>query len=569
MALDSLGVVTLDEDSLIQYVLDSNQATLDAIRPIRDTWDQNWATYNNHFDFSEKLDYQSQNYLPKVKMAIRMMTAILKQSLIKADQFFKFKGLNEESEHLEKDIEDTLSRLLDQARFKQKTFGRGTFLGLLENLIVFKVYPRPLTVAPIHEAQDMEFVITPVSAYDFRIDITRRGRFVIHRTKMDFADYKKLAKQGVYRKDTVVQLEADFSEIDEDWKEKNREGVLDTPPPNQRREVELLEFWGDVDDEQGNRKLENITMTVANGKVLARAPMKNPYRHGKPPFVWGPIFEKYGSTYHEGFTDGVLGIARMINENLNLTLDANTASSIKAFEVNLDFVHNPSSLKSGIYPGKTIQTRGVPPGAQAVKEIQLGEVSQSAQFVQQFLDKEFQNGTGINEFIGGFSTSGSKTATESKIKSGQSQSFTQSIAQNIEDNNLEPVIEMLFSLVLQYNPEILGERVAAVPASVLKFNFLAKGISEIMFQQQDLSELFQWIGMVSNTPVAQKLNWLEIGKMSARLSNQDPNKVFLEEQAQSPEVGQGPTNPEVDQAQSDEAQQQQMMQMQQIMGGKQ
>jgi len=544
VALDNLGKVTLDEGKLIQHVLESNDFSWDSSRAIREMWDANWATYNNQFDFRDKLPFQSKNFLPKVKMAVRMMVSIIKQSMIKADQFFKFEGLNEDSKEVERDIEDTLMRVMDQARYKQKKFGRTVFLGLLENMMITKIYPKPLAQPPIHPLQDTEFVVQPVSAYDFRIDPQGRNRYVIHRVKMDLADYKRLARQGTYRIETIKELEEDFQEAEEEVREKIREGQIDVPKQTSRKEVELLEYWGDVDDVHGERILENITMTIVNRKSLARAPMKNPYRHGKPPFVWGPIFEKFGSVYHEGFVDGVLPLARMINENLNLTLDANTASSIKAFEVNLDFVHNPSALKSGIYPGKTIQTRGVPPGSQAIKEIQLGEVSQSAQFIQQFLDREFQNGTGINEFIGGFSTSGSKTATETKVKAGQSQSFTQSIAQNIEDNVLEPSIEMLYSLILQYNPELLGERVAGISADKLQFQFIAKGISEILFQQQDLAELFQWIGMVANTPIAQKLNWDSIGKASARLANQDPKKVFITETQQPPEVDQGLTRPQ-------------------------
>lgn len=74
----------------------------------------------------------------------------------------------------------------------------------------------------------------------------------------------------------------------------------------------------------------------------------------------------------------------MINETLNIILDANLAASVKAFEVNMDYVHNPSALKSGIYPGKTIQTRGVPPGGRAITEMVLGEVHDSSSLVLQF-----------------------------------------------------------------------------------------------------------------------------------------------------------------------------------------
>jgi len=398
------------------------------------------------------------------------------------------------------------------------------------------------------------------SAYNFSIDPLKRNRYVIHRIKMDLADYKRLVRQGVYRAESLNDLISDFEHQDLEYREKLREGVTDVPKPAFRKEVELLEFWGDVDNAKGERVLENVTFTVANRKVLARLPIKNPYRHGKPPFIWGPIFEKYGSTYHEGFVDGVLGIARMINENLNLTLDANTAASMKAFEVNLDYIHNPTSLKSGIYPGKTIQVKGVPSGMQAIRELNLGEVSPSAQFIQTFLDREFQNGTGINEFIGAFSTAGSKTATETKVKAGQSQSFTQSVAQNIEDNNLEPLIEMVYSYMLQYNPEIFGERVAAVSAEKLKFQFVAKGISKILMQSQELNELFSWIGMVSKTPIASALNWRGIAEMSVRLINQDPDKVLLQQQADDADVDRGLTEPE-------ENQEQNLIQLQQQLGG--
>lgn len=540
------------DEELVRYCIDEWDYTWEVNRFTRDRWDLNWATYNNQFDFSEKANWQSQNYLSKFKMAVRITRSILKQSIIKSDRFFKFVGLNDQSRDVEKDIEETLLRLLSQSDFKERQFSRGVFLGLLENLIAFKVYPVTLTDsdAPLDDNQDTKIVITPVSMYDLSID--KRGKRTIHRIKMELSDYRSLVKRGVYRRDSLDELEANFAKEDAELKEKIRNNEVDIPRIETRKEVELLEFWGDVDDDIGERVYENTTFTIVNRRAVARSPIDNPYRHGKAPFVHGPIFEKYGSTYHEGFADPVIGLARMINETLNIILDANLAASVKAFEVNMDYVHNPSALKSGIYPGKTIQTRGVPPGGRAITEMVLGEVHDSSSLVLQFLDREFQNNTGVNEFIGAFLGTGEKTATEVKTKSAQSMSLMQAIAEDIEDNVLEPLIEMVYSLQLQYNPEVFGQRVNNLPINVLRFKFNAKGMSKMLSGMEEMQRMFMLINMFQSTPIATKINWESIGKEAARMANLDASKIFTTEQVQPVTVGQGPTG--VQQAQGESAQ---------------
>lgn len=539
MPLESLGTKGYTEDQLVQHCLEANQAVWDSTRVIRSQWDDHWALYNGQFDFSEKQKWQSRQHIPKSKMAVRVTKSVLKQALLKADNFFAFRGLNEDSREVEKDIEKGLLRIFEQAMFKQKIFTQGLFLGLLENLIVFKVFPQEMRPSdrPIHESQEFKLVIKPIRARDFRIDTTGRNRFVIHRTKMDLADFKKLVSRGVYRKDALDAVIQDFVDYEQEYREKIQEGLVDIEKPSWRKEVELLEYWGDVDDAKGNRIYENVTFTVVNRKALARYPIQNPFRHGRPPFVWGPIIEKAGSVYAEGFLDAASRIDRMLTETMNLVLDSNTASSVKAYEVNLDWIHNPSELKSGIYPGKVIKTRGVPPGGQAIREFMLGQVSPQSFQVLTFLDRSFQEATGVNEFIAGTMGAGDKTATETKIKTSQSQSLMHAVAQDIEDNVLEDLIEMGYSVMLQYNPEVYGERVLRVPANVLKFEYSARAMSKILSQIDDLQQIFMWIGMVSKTPIAQKINWDKIGEMSVRLINQDPRDLLLMEEAKPRDVG--------------------------------
>jgi hypothetical protein len=117
---------------------------------------------------------------------------------------------------------------------------------------------------------------------------------------------------------------------------------------------------------------------------------------------------------------------------------------------------------------------------------------------------------------------------------------------------------MLYENILQYNPEIFGDRVNQVPVEELRYKFVARGISKILSQMDELQKIFMWVGMVSKTPIGQRINWEKIGEMSVRLINQDPKELLMGQGPQ--EVGQGPTPPE-------QEQQQQLLQLMQ-QGGK-
>lgn len=158
----------------------------------------------------------------------------------------------------------------------------------------------------------------------------------------------------------------------------------------------------------------------------------------------------------------------------------------------------------------------------------------------------------MNEFIGAFLGTGEKTATEVKTKSAQSMSLMQAIAEDIEDNVLEPLIEMVYSLQLQYNPEVFGQRVNNLPINVLRFKFNAKGMSKMLSGMEEMQRMFMLINMFQSTPIATKINWESIGKEAARMANLDASKIFTTEQVQPVTVGQGPTG--VQQAQGESAQ---------------
>lgn len=552
-ALDALKdgkIEKLTDEELVNHSVSFREYVETATRLKMDRMQAAWNAYLGIVDFSEKAPWQSKNKLPKFSQAVRISKNTMKQSIIKADDFFAFEGITDDSREVEKDITLGVKRVLEQSKFKEKKFANAVFRGLLENLMIYKTWVEELgDELPVHPDQEFKFPIQVVSTFDMFIDPTGRRKALIHKIKQDLSDYKRLVNRGVYTKESLEMVMENFERTEEELRERVRMGLQDAPKPTWRKEVELLEYWGDVDDNMGNTVYRNVTYTVVNGVALARKPIDNPFKHKKAPFVWGPIFEIDGSEYHEGFADHVLELANMINETTNMILDSSLAASVKAYEVDMNYVQNPSSLKSGIYPGKVIQVNGVPPGAQAIREFSLGSVDQTSLQVLASLDREFQNATGINEFISGIVGVGDKSATEVRQKSAQSMGFMQAVAEDIEDNSITPLVEMVYSNILQYNPEILGQRVNQLSIQDLKFRFNVKGMSKILRQADELSQIFQWIGMVTKTPVGQQVNWQEIAKMSARLINQDPVKLLLQAANESKEVDQGVPNPQMAQEQ--------------------
>ena len=560
--LGDLGVENTKKVDLVQYCVSAVEYTEDQIRVKKSQWMSNWMEYLGNIDYADKADWQSRGHLPKFKQAVRVAQKTLKSAIIKADDFFTFKGQNAASIEIQEDITKGVKKVLEQSKFKQRHFGNGVFRALLESLTIFKTWVQPLTQDPIAQNQEFEFPVTVVSAFDLFIDPTCRRKFIIHRIKKDLSDFRKDCQAGVYDKNLLEQITSDFEYQDDEMKEKVRQGLIDAAKPAWRKEVELLEFWGSVDDDDGDTAYENVTFTVVNRRYLGRSPQKNPFEHGLPPFVFGPIFEIDGSEYPETFGDQVLGICTMIDESYNLAIDAAAAESIKAFVLNMDYLHNPTELKAGIYPGKVVRVTGVPAGTQPLQDINLGRLAPENLQLMGALDREFQNSTGINEFISGIVSGASgTTATEVKQKSAQSMGFLQATAEDMEDNVLEPFVFMVYKNIMQYNPEIFGDRVNSIPKDEIYVDYEVKGMSKILQQADEFGKLMQWVGMFSQTPAGQKINWDQIAKDGARLVSLDPQRVFLDE-AVAPQVpGQNPTMPE--QVQSAQA-----SQLQALQGGK-
>lgn len=552
------------ELNLVEFANSAWKAADDTWRPRRVSFDESWALFWNRYDFSKKAPWQSKNFSPKMGRIIRQAVYAFKSALVGQDDYFSVQGVGAKSRERAWVVAKILNYWLEQNNFRSRLVD-SMFASLLSSLMVFKVYwetyaeqevvaPSKTSTKPkgaallnlaLTESEHQPQGATPeppktrtkvcgrlrieeVDSNRVRIDPTGRKKYLIHEYELDLHDLRELAKvsENKYEKDAVNQIEEDFRKQEEEIREKLRKGEVLTSEQNRafRRNVVLREYWGEIFDAKGNLLGRNKTFTIANEKVVVRKTMDNPYLPDELPFVWGAPMRVPFSTLHQSFAEAINGLCRISTEILNLTLDANLWASIKAFELDLDMVVDPNQFKNGVYPGKvfTKRSRGVP--KQMVTPLEMGQVNPGNMALYNAVDREEQNTTGINEFAAGF-VGGRKTetATEINVKGGQSQGYLNSIAEEIEENILDKVLDKGWKTTLthqdDYNNEELRELLGDDVADLLvflsdagrreylggKYKFLFRGMSSMLSKGKELEKVQMTVDMLEKLPGAAAL----------------------------------------------------------------
>lgn len=584
----------------MRYYTEADQAR----KPIRSTWDKMWNIYNNCYDFSDKAEWQSQSYIPKIPNTVRMASSILKRSLIRSKTFFRVDSDLPQYKAYAPAIHKDLEVWLRENKFVE-SFTEAVMMGMLTNLMIFKVFwryddldidmqgkavshdigydiikdkssagvsPEQLALAsmmpppegaapglavpglniPMPKTRRGSLVIKPVNPYFFYLDPTGRNKYCFHVVILDLSDLKDRAKEMGYDPVEVAKIEESFSKQEWDYRESVRRGQSTSSDSN-RKQVILYEFWGDVIDEEGNVTNKNCTWTIANEKYCIRKPTKNPNWHGLAPFAFCPIVKRPFSVYHKGYLEDVYGIANSITDLFNTLMDANSYAMAKAFEIDVDLVYDPDQLLTGVYPGKTLLKRsGGNPNARMVQEITLGSIQPQSLRIYQELDREFQNGTGLSEFlIGKPASRGRPTATEVVEKGAQALSIMEDIALDIEDGLFAPLLNLCYMTLLQYQTDFSDPRLQSLgddvrmqlgafqylPAAERRkaidaFKFYCRGMSAVVSKSQEMQKALSYATIVSQTPeeVRDRVDWKKWHQKILDGMNWDYEEILLSDE---------------------------------------
>jgi hypothetical protein len=129
----------------------------------------------------------------------------------------------------------------------------------------------------------------------------------------------------------------------------------------------------------------------------------------------------------------------MFVDNMNWSVN-------KSFEYDPNRLLNPKGILT-IYPGKLVQTNT---SDQVMKEVPVTSVAKDAIPGLEVLGREIQESTSVTEFIEGMPSRKAKTLGEVEIKTAESKGLFDTIARDLEQNSIKPLLEMSYSLLVQF-----------------------------------------------------------------------------------------------------------------------
>lgn len=503
----------------------------------------NFDTYHSRQDFSYKEKGQSQEFLPKVFIAVEQNAANISQALVDWDWFriYPAPGLSEDNLKIKPyEIQKILTRQLQKTNFMTK-MNDLVKLGYLGSLMVAKVHGKFVSKATYNvvskqqgdgsykkilqkkENKKWQLEISTVRQQDWRPDPTGSDRYNMQDIYMDWDQLHALAKKpnSGYDMEKVEELKAQSSLMSalQEY-EKSRETGQNLHNVNFRHRIKLTEVWGDFVSPDGTLVWENCVAAVVNDLIIVKKPQPIRLWHGTHPYVSCPITTVPHSVWGKTPVDSgsVLNIA--INELFNLILDGGLSAVHGIKEVREAWLEDPAQIEDGIPPGTTLRLNtSAPPGANALNRVDMTTIPPEALPVYNFLTQEFAAAMMTNDLRMGVSPQRDVKATQIVEASNAENAMSRSIAQHIESHMIKLLLEKSWLTCAQHMDDfddgeleaLLGakraseikamgpEEMFAETASSIKFEVF--GISETMGRQKEFTKLQAMLQTVVSSPV--------------------------------------------------------------------
>ena len=445
----------------------------------------NVAAYLGEQDWTQKQAGQSREFLPKTPIAVEQWSAFMKRALI---QFGQWKSVDTAPDYPlpGQDVLDLLDVYLDRIPDGAHKFtsialilSEAIKVGLLEALIILKIYGRTITEREFFTKQGVKYVqqnlggqdiTTPVVRHmlkrrerpvwrlcidivkpaDYFPDPTGRNLYEIHAVERDLHDVQDLADQGIYDPAVVEDLEQDFAKAEDDAKKARRANQDYSATPDFRKRVKIDEFWGSLLDEEGQLAERNIVCAVANDRYLLRPPEPNPNWHGESPFVTAPLVRVPGSVWHKAIYDHGTPLNFAENELFNLMLDGGISSVWGVKQLRQGWLEDARQVAGGIPQGITLGVKDeMPPDMKVLERVDTGSVPPESMAMFQIVDRQFDGAVYTNDLKLGLFPPKHVLATE-VVEASQSQAVTlDGISADLEHGLIAPALRKAWMTILQ------------------------------------------------------------------------------------------------------------------------
>ena len=557
-------------DDILRITRDMRMRGEDLIKPRERQNNENWAAYRGDQDFTHKASYQSQETTPTFPMAIEQIVGTFERALTDSADWATTDPVGLGSviippTAIRKLIMFYLTRLYapgdgpDTEYGIQQYVGDSIKRGLLEPKIIAKVYPMlkkrvrlrldtvdadkldegdqpmyALTQKKVLQEVEEEVVriaVELVPYQDYFEDPSPLNRWRIHRTRRSLSELKANPE---YNQTAVAKLFGTVSTEEMDLKARNKSG--DPQTPTQKSEVEVLECWGDVIDEQTGEVLEhNVWWCIAGDEVI-RDVSPNPGADGTHPFVVSEIIRLPGSKIGKAISDHAVPMWRLNNELTNLVADQSLRAAWGVGQIRADIMENPEEVAGGVPQGYTAVLRpNAPVGAKFYERVDNGEAPQISMAMLDRTAQEVQIAMAIPDSRLGQLPPGDTLAT-SVIQALQSSgSLYESFAARYEDTHLEPIFNKVWRTIIQYVDDFVEEEIIAVVGPRLaiilaqftpqlrwqmlsKVNFNVRGLRGVATKEKRFNRLMTILNVLQQNPAL--LEWFN--------QNKDMNKLFSE-----------------------------------------
>lgn len=575
----------IDSATTKELVLSCYDQAEEESQEIRETWEELYAHYRMNVKNDQKEDWQSQVYLPELNPAVKKSASMFQSILLQSDSYFELNSDDPNDKPWLAGQEAAIRYHHDQPWRPDEggkiIHSRGGIMDLFydnfESIAIFGISASKLSWKP-KQRKTFEYAQggwegsdrSQGSAYqDSGFDMVRMASSSLYYCSVDprrlwFDDERSftIEERLIYTPNLwpmvdggllderevgkVINTDYGTDSKTKEWLESR--GIKATSNAFRKR-VHLFEYWGDILDRNGKIVQSNARVILANKNVILNPNnMSNPFWHGQSPYVISSPLKVLFRSIGQSIIEGGLTAQLAINDIARMVMDGMLIRLLKPLWLIWDRLQNKNEIKD-LKPLQLLHFFEGEKGGPPIGEVPLGDIPNGALAETEVLRRSLQNATFLGDINMALSPSKDTTATEVAIKSKESHGIYQTMARSIEQQVIEPTVEMTRWLMLQFwddfnDPALMemGQKYGLpfmAPDRASRLQFLAgsvqirsKGISGFFQRVNERNDLVEFLKVVGATPeFLIRVNKRDlIDRVTATFHFQDAEKLLIPEE---------------------------------------
>lgn len=556
------------------YRQEAYDARIGGLNPRDDKWRENMDLYWGRYDFTNKAEWQAQEVTPEVPNFVDRFAAALKEALVALPEgFYDIVDPKDTDRDLTKSVKKMLDIWLSKCG--RNNSGQPTsFASVFEEQVKLGAMKTMCSVTTWKDdISGGRVAIETVDPSMVWLDHTGRNLYRMRRLEIDRHDLVSMAKterkgKPVFDLPAIQQLVGQLQhENIQDKEALTGEGQEIT---TERSPVTIDEYYATIVMPDGEVVGDGKTLSVvANQEFLIRGPEANPFTHGNDWLTFAPMITTPLSVYGRSYMEDFASIAKTLNTLTNLILDAVYTSTIKAFAVVPDMLMNPSQVTEGFSPNKMFLLEDGLRPEDFFAVMDAGTLPAEAVTVWQSMKESLRETSGFNEIgVGQFAPNSRTSATEVIETQQSSALIIRSVAQTVEQNYLNIVLDNMWKTGLQFvkkddpymreavGPEMFDALIANRKELIKRpITFQAQGLSRLLQKSKTLRSLIQLLQLIAQNELLLQefLKKIDVGRLVEilfELSDVDIKRLNLTDREKLIRTATEPLNEAQQQAQA-------------------